>query len=74
MHLCMSVRDLNREAVPLIVGILVPLILVGLVVLYLSGYDITVYLRKIDLIYYILIVPFALGFFAAILWFRKPRD
>jgi hypothetical protein len=60
--------------VPLIVGILVPLILVGLVVLYLSGYDITVYLRKIDLIYYILIVPFALGFFAAILWFRKPRD
>lgn len=70
----MSVKDLNREAVPLIVGIFIPIILVGLIVLYLSGYDITVYLRKINLIYYIIVLPFGLGIFAAVLWFRKPRD
>lgn len=70
----MSVRDMNREALPLIVGILVPVIFVGLIVLYLNGYDITVYLRKINIIYYLLILPFALGILVIIFWFRKPRD
>jgi hypothetical protein len=65
---------MNREALPLIVGILLPVILVGLIVLYLSGYDITVYLRKIDIIYYVIVLPFGLGILAAILYFRKPRD
>jgi len=64
---------MNREAVPLIVCILVPIVLVALIVLYVSGYDITVYLRKIDLIYYILVIPFGLGLLTAILWFKKPR-
>jgi len=65
---------MNREAVPLIVGILIPIVLVVLIVLYVSGYDITEYLRKIDLIYYVIVLPFGLGFLAAILWFKKPRD
>ena len=65
---------MNREALPLIVGILIPVILVGLIVLYLSGYDLTVYLRKIDIIYYVIVLPFGLGILAAILYFRKPRD
>ncbi|DAC72406.1 MAG TPA: hypothetical protein DSN98_05345 [Thermoplasmata archaeon] len=65
---------MNREAVPLIIGILVPVVLVALITLYVSGYDITEYLRKIDIIYYILVLPFGLGLMAAILWFRKPRD
>jgi len=65
---------MNREAVPLIVGILVPIILVAFIILYVSGYDITNYLRKIDIIYYIVVIPFGLGFLAAILYFRKPRD
>jgi hypothetical protein len=68
------VREMNREAVPLIVGILVPIVIVALIVLYVSGYDITVYLRKIDLIYYVIVLPFGLGLLAAILWFKKPRD
>jgi hypothetical protein len=63
---------MNREAVPLIVGILVPIVIVALIVLYVSGYDITVYLRKIDLIYYVIVLPFGLGLLAAILWFKKP--
>jgi hypothetical protein len=66
------VREMNREAVPLIVGILVPIVIVALIVLYVSGYDITVYLRKIDLIYYVIVLPFGLGLLAAILWFKKP--
>jgi ABC-type multidrug transport system permease subunit len=70
----MSVRGMNREAVPLIVGILVPVIFVALIVLYLNGFDITVYLRKINIIYYLLVLPFGLGLLVIILWFRKPRD
>jgi hypothetical protein len=70
----MIVRSMNREAIPLIVGILVPVIIVVLIVLYISGYDITEYLRKIDIIYYIIVLPFGLGLLAAILYFRKPRD
>ncbi|MBN1860776.1 MAG: hypothetical protein JW840_04860 [Candidatus Thermoplasmatota archaeon] len=65
---------MNREALPLIIGILIPIIIVALIVLYISGYDVTVYLRKIDLIYYVIVLPFGLGILAAILWFRKPRD
>jgi hypothetical protein len=68
------VRAMNREAVPLIVGILIPIVLVVLIVLYVSGYDITMYLRKIDIIYYVIVLPFGLGLFAAILWCKKPRD
>jgi hypothetical protein len=70
----MIVRGMNREAVPLIVGILIPVVIVVLIVLYISGYDITIYLRKIDIIYYIIVLPFGLGLLAAILYFRKPRD
>jgi ABC-type multidrug transport system permease subunit len=70
----MRVRGMNREAVPLIVGILVPVIFVALIVLYLNGFDVTVYLRKINIIYYLLVLPFGLGLLVIILWFRKPRD
>jgi hypothetical protein len=70
----MSVRGMNREAVPLIVGILVPVIFVALIVLYLNGFDVTVYLRKINIIYYLLVLPFGLGLLVIIVWFRKPRD
>ncbi|UCF13313.1 MAG: hypothetical protein JSW06_03400 [Thermoplasmatales archaeon] len=64
---------MNREALPLILVILVPIVLVSLILLYFYGYDFTLYLKKIDLIYYIIILPFALGLFAALLRLRKPR-
>jgi hypothetical protein len=70
----MVVRTMNREALPLIVGILIPIVIVVFIVLYVSGYDITEYLRKIDLIYYVIVLPFGLGLLAAILYFKKPRD
>ncbi len=64
---------MNREALPLILAILIPIILVSLILFYLYGYDFTVYLRKIDLIYYIIILPFALGLLAALLKLMKPK-
>jgi len=64
---------MNREALPLILAILIPIILVSLILFYLYGYDFTVYLRKIDLIYYIILIPFALGFVAALLKLMKPK-
>jgi hypothetical protein len=68
------VRDMNREALPLILGILIPVIFVAFIVLYLNGFDITIYLRKINIIYYLVILPFALGLLVIIFWFRKPRE
>jgi hypothetical protein len=65
---------MNREAVPLIIGILFPIFLVAFIALYISGYDITVYLRKINIIYYILVIPFGLGMLVVFFWFRKPKD
>jgi len=44
---------MNKEAGPLIIAIIVPIILVSLMFLYINGYDITIYFRKIDIIYYI---------------------
>jgi energy-coupling factor transporter transmembrane protein EcfT len=65
---------MNREAVPLLIGIMLPILFVALIVLYLYGYDITVYLKKIDIIYYIVLIPFALGFLVIIFWFRNPKE
>lgn len=62
----------NKESLPLILGLLIPIVLVVVIVLYFYGYDITVYLRKIDLIYYIIILPIALGFTAGIIKYMKP--
>jgi len=64
---------MNREALPLIIAILVPIVLASLILLYFYGYDVTLYLRKVNLIYYIIILPFALGLFAALLRLRKPK-
>jgi hypothetical protein len=65
---------MNREAVPLIIGILAPLILVAFIALYISGYDITVYFRNINIIYYLMVLPFGLGLLVMVLWFRRPKD
>ena len=64
---------MNREALPLISAILVPIVLVSLILLYFYGYDFTKYLRKIDVIYYIILFPFALGLVAAVMKLKKPK-
>jgi len=65
---------MNREAIPLIIGILVPVLLVAGIVLYLSGYDVTVLLRRINIIYYLVLIPFVLGFLVIIFWYRGHKD
>ena len=62
---------MNKEAGPLIIAIIVPIILVSLMFFYINGYDITIYFRKIDIIYYIVVFPIALGLLVAILRYKK---
>jgi E3 ubiquitin-protein ligase DOA10 len=62
---------MNKEAGPLIIAIIVPIILVSLMFLYINGYDITIYFRKIKIIYYIVVFPIALGLLVAILRYKK---
>ena len=62
---------MNREALPLIFALLIPIILVSLILLYFYGYDITLFFRELDIIYYIVILPLAFGFMVAILTLEK---
>ncbi|MEM4258355.1 MAG: hypothetical protein QXL17_04295 [Candidatus Thermoplasmatota archaeon] len=64
---------MNREALPFILAICIPFIIVSMVFLYLSGSNIIIFFRSIDPIYYVIILPFALGLFAALLKVRKPK-
>jgi hypothetical protein len=57
----------NKEAVPLLFAVIIPIILVSLVLLYNYGYDLTKYLRGIDILYYIIVFPIVLGLLVAIL-------
>ena len=63
---------MNRESLPLIVALLLPVALVLIILLSYYGYDITLFLRKFPLIYYIIILPIALGFCVAIVKFVRP--
>ncbi len=62
----------NRESLPLIVGLLIPFLLVLIILLYYYGYDITEFLRKLDILYYIIIIPFVLGFIVIIVKVMRP--
>jgi hypothetical protein len=62
---------MNREALPFILALSIPLVLVSLVLLQIYGYDLTSIFRELDIIYYIIILPLALGFIVTILISRK---
>ena len=57
----------NREAIPLLVGVSIPLILLGLLIIQITRYDIIGFLLSIDIIYYIVIFPIVLGLIFALL-------
>lgn len=63
---------MNRESLPLIIAVLIPVMLVSVILLYYYGIDVTGFLRNIDLIYYIIIIPFVLGFFVIIVRIMRP--
>ena len=62
---------MNKEAGPLIIAVLIPIILIIFIFLYINGYDVTRYLKKVDIIYYIIIFPIVLGLLVAILRYKK---
>ncbi len=62
----------NKESLPLILVMLVPILLVLVILLYYFGYDITLFLRRIPWIYYVIVTPIALGFSVAIIKYMKP--
>ncbi|UCF50173.1 MAG: hypothetical protein JSU91_01440 [Thermoplasmatales archaeon] len=63
---------MNRESIPLLLTLLVPVILVFIVLLYYYGYDLTEFFRKINILYYIVLIPIVLGFFVAIIKYMRP--
>lgn len=63
---------MNRESIPLLLALLVPICLVAIIALYYYGYDLTLIFRKIDIIYYIIILPIGLGFTVCIVKYFRP--
>ena len=64
-------KQMNREALPFILALSIPVALVSLVLLQIYGYDLTSFFRELDIIYYIVILPLALGFIVTILMSGK---
>ena len=62
---------MNRESLPLICAILVPIALVLFIFINYYRYDLISFFRGIKILYYIVIFPIALGFIVIIVkWFR----
>ena len=68
---------MNKEGLPLIIGLLIPIALVLVIVLYFSGYDFTLsfrtFLKEIPILYYIIVLPVTLGFIIAIAKWKESR-
>ena len=60
-------EQMNKEALPFILALSIPIVLVSLVLIQIYGYDLTSFFKELDIIYYIIILPLALGFIVAIL-------
>jgi len=71
--LWMGGKKLNREALPLLVGIILPIVLVGIIILYFHGIDLTIYLRRINILYYIIVFPIFLGVTIAFFKWRQDK-
>ena len=63
---------MNRESLPLIFALLIPVLLALVILLHYYGYDITVIFRKIPILYIIVLIPVALGFIAGIAKVMRP--
>ena len=61
---------MNKEAIPLIFAILIPIILVSLIIIHFNIYNLShlaLFFKEINIVYYIIICPIALGLLVAIL-------
>jgi hypothetical protein len=61
-----KVNRVNKEAVPLIVGLMTPLLLLAILVVQWYGLDIIGLIQTIDPVYYIVMFPIALGLVLAL--------
>jgi len=68
----MGMWIMNKESLPLILGILIPIALLTVILLFYYGFDITLFLRQFPVIYYIVIIPFAIGFLVIIVKVLRP--
>ncbi|MBS3748664.1 MAG: hypothetical protein KGY65_00145 [Candidatus Thermoplasmatota archaeon] len=59
-------RMVNREAVPLAIGLCIPLSLVAIVLVQSYGIDFISFIKSLDVLYYIAIFPILLGLIVAI--------
>jgi len=56
----------NREAIPLAIGLCIPLLLLLIVLVQYYGIDFIGLIKSLDVLYYIAIFPILLGLFVAI--------
>lgn len=62
----------NRESLPLIIGLIVPFVLVFFVLSYHYKLDFVKYFFGLNIIYYIILFPILLGFIVVIAkWLRE---
>jgi hypothetical protein len=62
----------NRESLPLILALLVPIGIILLFILYYYGFNVFSILKKIPILYYIIIIPMILGFTVIIIKWMRP--
>ena len=63
---------MNRESLPLICALLIPIALVSLILLNHYEYDIILFFREINILYYIVVFPIILGFIVIIVKWLRP--
>ncbi|RLF39953.1 MAG: hypothetical protein DRN12_06250 [Thermoplasmata archaeon] len=64
---------MNREAYPLILGVISPIILASLILMDNYKFSLLDSLKNIDMIYYIVMLPIFLGLLVAVLHWREQR-
>jgi len=64
---------MNRESLPLICALLIPIALVAFILLNYFEYDVISFLLNVNVLYYIIIFPIVLGFVVIIVKFMRPE-
>ena len=64
---------MNRESLPLICALLIPIALVCFILLNYLKYDVVSFLLNVNVLYYIIIFPIVLGFVVIIVKFMRPE-
>jgi len=64
---------MNRESLPLICALLIPIAIVAFLLLNYFKYDVISFLLNVNVLYYIIIFPIVLGFVVIIVKFMRPE-